>query len=130
VLQETQDTTWLISENSGTALRSMSIPWLHQQPVTLGGRFYEQPTDDPNETNDFGGVHTNSSLVNYVAWKLHQDGMNPMDELRLYKETINFLTPLSGFREFHQALLFAGTIIGLDIEWLVRINMYCEEAGY
>lgn len=130
ILGETEDTTWLIPENSGVVFRSMSVPWLYQQPVTAGGRFYISPTDQPTEANDYGGVHTNSSLVNYVAWKLHAAGMDPMLEIRLYKEVINLLTPLSGFREFHQALLFAGEMIGLDIEWLVRIDMYCEEAGY
>ena len=130
ILGETEDTTWLIPENSGVILRSMSVPWLHQQPVTVGGRFYIPPTDIPADPNDYGGVHTNSSLVNYVAWKLHEAGMDPMLEIRLYKEVIGLLTPLSGFREFHQALLFAGVIIDLDVEWLVRIDMYCEEAGY
>ena len=130
ILGETEDTTWLISENSGEIFRSMSVPWLHQQPVTIGGRFYIPPTDIPSDPNDYGGVHTNSSLVNYVAWKLHEAGMDPMLEIRLYKEVIGLLTPLSGFREFHQALLFAGEMIGLDVEWLVRIDMYCEEAGY
>ena len=130
LLEETEDTTWLISENSGDILRSMSVPWLHQQPVTVGGRFYVEPTDYPTDPNDYGGVHVNSSLVNYVAWKLHEAGMDPMLQLRLYKEVIGLLTPLSGWREFHQALLFAGDMIGLDVEWLVRIDMYCEEAGY
>ena len=33
-----------------------------------------------SEENDYGGVHSNSSLLNLIAWRLHEAGMEPENE--------------------------------------------------
>lgn len=130
ILGETTDTEWLIAENSGNPIRSMSFPWLYNQPVTVGGELYHPIGRFPSSANDFGGIHTNSSLVNHVAWQLCSQGLSLVDSFYLWKEALNFITPLSGFREIHQALLFAGEVLQMDVAVMVLINMLCEEAGY
>ncbi|MBQ9031449.1 MAG: M4 family metallopeptidase [Parasporobacterium sp.] len=130
ILGDTQDTEWLIAENSGEAIRSMSFPWLYRQPVTVGGQFYYSMEKEPSIFNDLGGVHTNSSLVNHVAWQLWSEGLSLEDEYYLWREAMNLLTPQSGFREIHQALLFAAEIRQMDVKWLGLIDMLCEQAGY
>ena len=129
-LGETQDTQWLIAENTGKTLRSMSFPWLYKQPVKIGGEFYIETTSIPLMYNDFGGIHTNSSLVNYVAWQLWAHGLSLEDSYYLWREAMNFLTPLSGFREIHHALIFAAEVLEMDVTWIGLIHMLCEEAGY
>ena len=130
MLGETEDTEWLIAEHSDRTLRNMSYPWQYDQPVTVGGEFSMESVDVGTEANDFGGVHTNSSLVNMIAWKLHAAGMDPLEEFLLFREVQNLLTPLSGFREVHCALVFAAVMREMDPIWVGKIHMYCEEAGY
>ena len=126
----TDDDQWLIAENCGIPVRNMGFPWEFEQPVVVGGMYYEEPTDNPTMYNDFGGVHTNSSLANYVAWQLCAQGMSYEDALWLWLDTIRLLTPYSGLRELHQALLFAAEMQGMDVMWLGRIEMACEQVGF
>ena len=130
LLGATEDDTWLIAENTGSALRSMSFPWIYGQPTTVGGKYYQSTAGKPNMYNDLGGVHTNSSLVNYIAWQLWDRGMSLEDEFRLWREAISLLTPLSGFREVHHALVFAAVMLDMEPEWMATIDMLCEQAGY
>ena len=129
LLGATEDETWLLGEVCGTVVRSMSFPWLYRQPVKIGGSFYMEPSDSPSMANDFGGVHTNSSLINYIAWQLYAQGMAPEDELTLWLEALNYLTPKSGFREIHYALEAACEVRQADPEWIGRIHMLFEQAG-
>lgn len=130
LMGETTDTEWLLAENSGRPLRSMSFPWQFRQPAKLGGRYYYPNMQNPTLENDYGGVHINSSLINSLAWGLYALGMDPLDEFFLWMHTINLLTPYSGFKEVHSALLFAADMMELDIEWYGRIDMLCEQLGF
>lgn len=130
MLGETTDTQWLLAEESGRAVRSMSFPWKYMQPVKVGGKYYIPPTQKVSSNNDMGGVHTNSSLVNYLAWGLYTMGMDLQEEYYLWMEAVNLLTPYSGFKEVHAALLFAADMRGLDVEWFGRIDMLCEQLGF
>ena len=64
---DTADTRWLVGENTGTAIRSMSNPARYGQPAFVWDCFYGPHTDSPNSINDNGGVHSNSSLLNRIA---------------------------------------------------------------
>ena len=130
LLGETTDTQWLIAENSGQPLRNMSFPWEYMQPVKVGGRYYIPSTEVATIDNDAGGVHTNSSLVNQLAWSLYALGMDPQEEYYLWMEAVNLMTPYSGFKEVHAALLFAADMLELDVQWFGRIDMLCEQLGF
>lgn len=130
MMGETGDRQWLLAENSGRTIRSMSFPWLYRQPATVGGDFYQEMSDNPTLDDDFGGVHVNSSLVAHLAWQLCAQGMELQDAFCLWKEVINLLTPYSGFREVHHALVFAAEIMQMDVKWMGMIHMVCEQAGF
>jgi len=60
--------TWDIGEDimkAGGALRSMSNPNLYGQPALYKGKYWAATTSSPSNTNDQGGVHTNSGVLNY-----------------------------------------------------------------
>ena len=130
LLGETKDCEWLMAENCGAALRSMSSPMDYRQPVEVGGLYYQEPSENPSLMNDMGGVHVNNSLISHAAWKLIDQGMYMEDAFYLWKETTGLLTPKSGYEEVHQALLFAARIIGFGEEWCNRIDQTCQEMGY
>jgi len=62
--------TWLIGEDierraGHTALRSMSDPNVEGQPDTYKGTKWVATVTNPTSTNDYGGVHTNSGVLNH-----------------------------------------------------------------
>ena len=129
LMGETEEGNWEIAESSGLTLRDMEFPWLYAQPVSVGGKYFQEQAADPNLGNDFGGVHTNSSIIAHIAWELCNMGMDTEDAFRLWLDAVNFLSPYSGYKEMHYALEFAWEMRGLDIEWLGKIHMVFEQAG-
>ncbi|MBR2765978.1 MAG: M4 family metallopeptidase, partial [Blautia sp.] len=67
ICHDTEDTRWLMGENTGSAIRSMSNPARYDQPAYVWDRCYGPHTDNPNDINDRGGVHANSSLLSRIA---------------------------------------------------------------
>ncbi|GGG38044.1 M4 family metallopeptidase [Hymenobacter glacieicola] len=60
--------TWLIGEDidkQQPALRSMSDPNSQGQPDTYKGTYWKATTTSPTSANDYGGVHTNSGVLNH-----------------------------------------------------------------
>jgi len=59
---------WLIGEEItrfGGALRSMSNPNSFNQPAYYQGIAWQPTTTNPTSANDYGGVHTNSGVLNH-----------------------------------------------------------------
>ncbi|MBX0291615.1 M4 family metallopeptidase [Hymenobacter sp. HSC-4F20] len=60
--------TWLIGEDidkQQPGLRSMSDPNSQGQPDTYKGTYWRATTTSPTSSNDYGGVHTNSGVLNH-----------------------------------------------------------------
>ncbi len=75
---------WLIGEDidkrSGhVGLRSMSNPNQEAQPDTYRGQKWAS-TSSPNVFNDYGGVHTNSGVVNFWFYLLSNGGSGTNDK--------------------------------------------------
>ncbi|SHL39452.1 M4 family metallopeptidase [Hymenobacter psychrotolerans] len=78
----TGKSTWLIGEEimkAGGALRSMSNPNAYGQPDTYKGTYWRATTSSPTQSNDYGGVHTNSGVLNYWFYLLSQGGSGTND---------------------------------------------------
>ena len=68
---------WLEGEDlyySGGAMRSFEHPPLYDQPDHLNHFQYVNPLTNPNSSNDYGGVHTNSGIPNKVFYLVVQGG--------------------------------------------------------
>tara|TARA_R110000868_G_scaffold321556_1_gene582560 strand:+ start:379 stop:1857 length:1479 start_codon:yes stop_codon:yes gene_type:complete len=73
--------TYLLAEDIGITLRSMSNPKLRNDPDTYGGDFWINPNcGTPNNTNDNCGVHTNSGILNHWFYLL-AEGSSNTDEI-------------------------------------------------
>lgn len=123
------DNEWLLAENSGKAIRSMSNPNAYQQPTFVGDLYWVPKAGGYNEMMDYGGVHTNSGLLNSVAYRLYKEGMT-IDELRnLFSGVICSLTPTTGNREMGELLQFSAKISGLG-QFSELIKKVCTEIGF
>jgi bacillolysin len=86
----TGKSTWLIGEEimkAGGALRSMSSPNTYGQPDTYKGTYWKATTSSPTSGNDYGGVHTNSGVLNYWFYLLSQGGSGTNDIGSAYSVT-------------------------------------------
>ena len=81
---ELENEDWLIGEDVGEAIRSMSDPHSYKQPEYTWDLHYVPEVRDPTELNDRGGVHGNSSLLNHLAWQLYNKGGMPLEDARAY----------------------------------------------
>ena len=78
------ETEWLMGEGSSTIVRSMSDPHLLQQPEFSWDIYYHANVKTPTGINDHGGVHTNSSLLNYLAYRMYTDGGMTLEDARAF----------------------------------------------
>lgn len=126
----TTDTQWLLGENSGQPMRSMSSPGDFQQPVSTSDPYYVPPTDNPDfMLNDYGGVHTNNSLVNQMAYLLHTSGMTLEQQKALWLTSIELMTPQAGYEELLAVLHMSIDINGLDPAYKDILTNAFQQAG-
>ncbi len=93
ILNDTTDKRWLMGENTGMVIRSMSDPNSYRQPEYVWDLYYGANTLTPVLINDHGGVHNNSSLVSLIAPKLCTDsGMSLQEEVAFWTMTETMLT--------------------------------------
>ena len=95
MLGTSDDPDWLVGEaakNPEQVLRCMSNPHLFEQPEFVWDMYYFPSVVNPERENDYGGVHTNSSLLNLIAWRLHEAGMKPEDEFDYFMNVILTMT--------------------------------------
>ena len=79
-----ENVSWLIGDKSKTAIRSLEKPRLYSQPEFSWDLYYVPNVKTPTETNDRGGVHTNSSLLSTVAYRLIEKGGMSLEDARAF----------------------------------------------
>lgn len=80
----TEDTAWTLGETGKEPVRSMSDPHRFGQPEYVWDLYYDSPVQTPTMINDVGGVHSNSSLLNHIAWRLCENGGMTLEEARAF----------------------------------------------
>ncbi|NNE08043.1 MAG: hypothetical protein HKN20_05715, partial [Gemmatimonadetes bacterium] len=113
---------WLIGEDiPGGAIRDMQNPPNGGDPDRLGSPNYIPPVNDPDSDNDFGGVHSNSGIVNKLAYLLTDGdsfngrtitgmGISAVADL-FYEAQVNFLTSGPDWADF--AFAVGGSALSL-----------------
>lgn len=114
MMAPTGDTAWAIGESAET-IRSMSDPHKHQQPGHVWDIYYRAQVKDPTDTNDRGGVHTNSSLLNRVAYLLCAEGGMTLAEARAFWFAVDCaMVPATDYAQLRVLLPWVLHISGLD----------------
>ena len=126
----TSDENWLIAEHSGKISRNMSDPNQYSQPAFVGDVNYLPAVLNPVfEVNDYGGVHVNNSLLGHIAYRMGQTGMSYDQQISMWLNSIEIITPRSDYQDLHGALLFALKINGLLKEYGAELNRAFADAG-
>lgn len=96
---------YILGEDVGLMLRSMSNPKLRNDPDTYGGDFWQNPNcGTPSGSNDNCGVHTNSGILNHWFYLL-AEGSSATDEINdnLDNFSINSIGKLAASRIIYRA---------------------------
>jgi hypothetical protein len=82
---EGEEASWELGDKSAArAIRSMSDPQRYNQPAYVWDVHYVANVKTPTEVNDEGGVHTNSSLMNSICYRLIEEGGMTNEEGRAF----------------------------------------------
>jgi Zn-dependent metalloprotease len=78
---------WLIGEDIGVAFRSLADPNAYNLPDTYLGNYWAATSTTPNNTNDYGGVHTNCGVLMYWFYLVSEGGSGTNDNGDSYSIT-------------------------------------------
>ena len=130
------DARWLIGEELPLfTLRNMADPPQYNQPDRLHSPLYLPPVPNPNNTNDQGGVHTNSGVGNKLAYLLADGGtfnghtvtglgLGPVADL-FYEANAAILTPASDYSDLFHALRLAAIDLGWSAANRANLDQAC-----
>lgn len=111
---DTEDTAWTVGEHSKEDVRVMSDPHAGRQPAYTWDLYYQPHVKDPTDANDRGGVHSNSSLLNRIAWLLCEGGMT-LEEARSYWFAVDCaMVPGTDFAQLRDLLPWVLKIASLE----------------
>ena len=128
-ITEKDDPEWLIGEGAedpAIILRCMSDPHRYKQPEYTWDRYYVPHVETATDENDCGGVHTNSSLLNLISWRLHENGMPVEDEFYYWMNVIMAIVPGVDYPLMAKLLPWCMKQMGYE-EWLPALEKAIAE---
>lgn len=118
IIEGDNDSEWLLGEDVckssfGRALRNMSNPEEFQQPSKVGGKYYVS-TSRATSSNDWGGVHTNSGIINKAAYLMWKNGLTKDEVADVFYHSLFKMNSNSNFVACKAAVLSAAKDLGLS----------------
>ncbi|MBR3160430.1 MAG: M4 family metallopeptidase [Atopobiaceae bacterium] len=125
------DGAWTIGEGGGedTLIRSMSDPHTHGQPEYAWDVYYAPSVAVGNDNNDQGGVHTNSSLLNRVSYKLGEAGMTPEDQVYFWMNVALAMTPNTDYPQMAELMPWCMAQAGCQ-QYVDAVKKAIDEAKF
>ena len=127
---------WQLAGIYDTQMRSMSEPNDFNQPKYIDGVYYMNPIQENIQYYaDFGGVHQNSGVLNYLAYSMvngteegtDSEVLSIEENLNLWFETLYMTTYISDYYDVGQYLLFAAKCQELPEEQQDYISSLMQE---
>ena len=107
-VEDTGYADWLIGEDVMTPIRSLLNPHDYNQPEYVWDIFYGPAAMQPNDINDRGAVHGNSSILNYLAAKMVEDaGMDAAQARDFWLTVMCGMTPMTDLPQMADVLEWA-----------------------
>ena len=115
MMEGRENVSWLLGDMGAEAIRSMDDPHRFMQPEFTWDVFYTPNVKTPTLLNDEGGVHTNSSLLNHVAYRLYENGGMTLEEGRAFWFTVDCaMVPGTDYPQLSELLPWALRAAGLE----------------
>ena len=111
----TEDTTWELGEQGANPVRSMGDPHNYRQPEFTWDMYYVPNVRIPTDMNDRGGVHSNSSLLNRIAYLLCTEGGMSYEEAREFWFAVDCsMVPATDYAQLGELLPWVLSNTGLE----------------
>ena len=120
---------WIIAENATKVQRSFKDPNQYQQPGFFWDQYFVPNVARGTDNNDNGGVHTNSSLLNVISYKLSEAGMDADDQCYFWMNVALVMTPRTDFAQMAQILPWCMKSAGYP-QYEDAVRKALEETGY
>lgn len=109
-----ENASWVLGD-AGTPVRNMAEPHSFAQPDFTWDLYYKPHVRTPSTFNDQGGVHTNSSLLNHLAYLLYEDGGMTLEEGRAFWFTVDCaMVPGTDYAQLAELLPLGLRAAGLE----------------
>ena len=130
LIEEDDDDDWFLGEDTVEPIRSMMDPHAFDQPEYVWDIFYGPHTSKPNDVNDRGGVHINSSILNYLAARLVEECGMPLTVARdFWLRTLCMVTSVTDLPQMADILQWA--VQDQETEkWTADIERLIEEGQF
>lgn len=116
--------------HAGLIIRSMSNPNEMDQPAQFGSLDYIVDGSEEDTISDHGGVHSNSGLLNAVAYRMYQKaGLSMQEIFTIWYDTIPLLTEDVSYYKIEQCLLYVMKQKKIDVETRKIVEECFTEAG-
>ena len=120
---------WIHGDNSDSSRRSFINPNEYRQPGFFWDQYFVPNVARGTDNNDNGGVHTNSSLLNVISYKLSEAGMDADDQCYFWMNVALALTPRTDFAQLAEILPWCTKSAGYP-QFEDAVRKALEETGY
>ena len=122
---------WTIGEALGPdeIVRNMADPHQYAQPEFAWDTYYAPKPPVVTGLNDQGGVHTNSSLLNIVSYRLDQAGMTPQEQGDFWLNVALVMSPQSDYPMLAEMLPWVMEQVGFS-QYVEPLKAAIEEAKF
>lgn len=118
------DTTWMHFTN-----RNIANPLINSKPVTYNGRYWKSYTEY-TKGNDWGGVHTNNTVISHAAYLMQQDKITDMNRLgELWYRSLHYLPSTANFEDCRAGVLAAAKDMGMSSAEITCIKSAFDSVG-
>ncbi len=120
---------WTIAEGIGEIGRNMADPHECAQPEFAFDTYYAPHPPVATGINDMGGVHTNSSLLNIVSYKLDKAGMSPREQGYYWLNVALVMSPQTDYPMLAKMLPWVMEQLGYS-QYIEPLKAAIEEAKF
>ena len=128
-IDDNPDGAWIHGDNSASSRRSFTNPNEYSQPGFFWDQYFVPNVLKGTNNNDNGGVHTNSSLLNVISYKLYEAGMDADDQCYFWMNVALALTPRTDFAQLAEILPWCTKSSGYP-QYEDAVRKALEETGY
>lgn len=130
LVEDNPESAWLMGNNANKQpYRSLKDPHAFRQPEFRWDTYYAPSVAVATGTNDYGGVHADSSLLSNVSYKLYQAGMEPADQVYFWMNVELAMTPRTDYPQLGQILPWCMEQTGYP-QFVEAVTKAIDEAAY
>ena len=130
LIENDNNVIWLHGEDhTAGGIRNLSDPNAFEQPDRVNGKYMHDycfsQHDHSNANCDYGGVHTNSGIINkcaYLIWTKAISNKSELAELFIY--SLDLMSSNANFLDCRNAIVEAAQQLGYEQD-IIKIIKYC-----